>query len=363
MQITNIQTNPYNKYPCASNNKPIQFGQYVSKLGHKIDDVLRTKEPSPEALGSLYEGLLEFVKSPKFDAKLKGKGFYSKIFNIDDKYVLKVGKYGRKFPEPNIEIREPLFPELKTYYGDALIISGDLKILRNVSSTNKHIVAGVPSEIIEKSSVPRGAKTSLPQRYSVMFADYNHGNDVLKYYNEVYLPTFAKLPQSSFDKLANDLALLNKKGFNEVGFGIDTNNPNNIVLVGKSSLRIVDDIDVHRTRKPNTIGGLLNMLLVKADYDTTLPLPTNSSSKALRFELFRKIVLAGEKYDLPLLCPDKFEKTVWDHATYGFKHYGEIILENIQNIRDNVPNKKQRFIEIEKYINSLGEGLERNSNQ
>ena len=362
MQITNIHPIQYSQH-IKKQDKQLCFGQYVSKLGRSIDNVLSAKDPSPDSLTNLYEELFKFVQKPGFRSKLKGKGFYSYVYGIDDKYVLKIGKCKCIEPEPNIELREPIFPELKTYYGDALIISGDLKILRNVSSNKKTLSAGVPPEIMEKTLIPRKNTSSGNTQYNMCFADYEHGNEVLKHYNEVYLPTFANLPQASFNKLANDLALLNRKGFNYHGFSIDTNNPNNIVLVGKSSLRIVDDIDIVEKRKPNSIAGLLNMLLVKANFNTELPLPTNISTLSLRFQLLKKIILAGEKYDLPLTCYNVQDKNIWYHACYGLKDSGLNVIENIQKMRDNIPDKKQRVIEVEKYLNKLGEELERNSNQ
>lgn len=361
MRITNIQPYTNTQKTSKQNNVP-HFGQYVSRLGRSIDDVLRVNEPSSKSLSALYDELLNFVRSPKFLSKQKGEGHFSHVYNIDDKYVLKVPKHCCAEPDKNIELREPLFPQLKTYYGDTLLISGDLKILKNVSSDNKHTVVGVPAKIIKENPMPNPRAEGCI-RYGMVFADYQYGNEILKYYNEVYLPTFSALPQSSFDKIAKDLALLNKKGFDNYGFSIDTNNPNNIVLVGKSSLRIVDDINVVNKRKPNSIAGLLNMFLVRASHNIVLPLPTNDSSKILRFQLLKKIILAGEKYDLPLTCYNVQDKNIWYHACYGLKDSGLNVIEKIQKMRDNIPDKKQRVIEVEKYLNKLGEELERSTNQ
>ena len=97
MRITNIQPYTNTQKTSKQNNVP-HFGQYVSRLGRSIDDVLRVNEPSSKSLSALYDELLNFVRSPKFLSKQKGEGHFSHVYNIDDKFYFpceELARYGR----------------------------------------------------------------------------------------------------------------------------------------------------------------------------------------------------------------------------------------------------------------------------
>jgi len=309
-------------------NQP-SFGMKVSKVGRQIDRVLEQKGLCPQDVKCLRARLGDYFSSSDMDKRLIGSGFHGNVFAIDDKYVFKL-KFGES---PNIEHGKFVMPGkggislsgLKTYFGGVLMSLGNVQIMRNVSTDNRHMPAGIPRRMLVK---------------------FNN-EDLKAYYNNIYLPTFANLPQRSFDRLAKDFAYLNKQSRFYYGLQFDTNNPNNIVLVGTSTLRIVDDINEVMEEAPNRVCGLLDMFLKKAN--TMMLAPKSDENRGLRLELFKKIILAGEKYELPLTSARDYDRNVWKMVC-DFGNGGWQIPLDLHWIRMHEKNKTARLAKVCDYL-------------
>lgn len=323
MQITNFGFNNFNQQP--------MFGTRVSALGKQIDKVVFNKGKDCHNVTKLYGMLFDYIRNPNIKSKMLGEGFHEKVFSIDDKYVLKykqnqrpvLGTFSFNPREVGIDLGD-----LKSYFGKILMRFGDVKILRNVSSNGEHIPAGIPRMMFGK----------FPKE------------KLIDYYNKEYLPTFARLPQRSFDRIAKDFACLNSKSKYYYGLEFDTHNPNNIVLVGKSTLRIVDDINEVIDEEPNTVSGLLDIFLKRAN--TCMLAPKTEENRSLRLELFKKVILAGEKYELPLSSGNIYDNTVWDMVC-DFGKSGDEIRWRLNELRENFPNIKERLNMVQKELGLL----------
>ncbi len=323
----NVTYNPINIYNPQNKKAHCSFGMRISKIGRQIDKVIATKASEPDSIMELRRMLEDYFKSPQSQEKLINEGFHEKVFLIDDKYVLKY----RHNSKPNVGnfTFDPgfsyLLNGLKSYFGKVLMRFGDIKILRNVSSNSQHVPAGIPRRMI--GNYPK--------------------DELIAYYNNIYLPIFANLPQRSFDRIAQDFSCLNKKGFGVYRMKFDTRNPNNIVLAGSSTLRIVDEIDDVIGINPNCTAGLLDVFLRKAN--TIMLAPKTSENKPLRSELFRKVILAGERYELPLISNPDYDNKVWAFVC-DFGKDSEDIISFITSLRENVKNKKLRLEAVNDYL-------------
>ena len=307
-------------------NQSPAFGYTRSSLGKAIDKFIKTKEPSEKYINEFLDKIDDFIEMGK-DGKTLGAGFRGKVFKIDDKYVLKMDKNAHYYDIETPKIGSWLDSiGLKSFYGKpVLTFNRFCRVLKNVSSNGKHTPAGIPSEI-EKNFITYGQKC--------------------EYWNNTYLPRFAELPQKSFDALAKDFATLNKQGRAFEYYSFDTKNPNNIVLVGKNSLRIVDDIDKVNHKTPNSTCGLLNLLVHRMDLDYNIPRDiTNIDS---RCQLIKKIFLAGEKYKLPIISTPTDSQTL-QYVCEEFGNPHEII-NSINRIRANAPNQKAHLEAVSKYL-------------
>lgn len=326
MLITN---NIYPQYNKAITRQPA-FTGYKSAFSRKLDEVLLSgKQPQYKDEKILVQKLQKFINEKlKPDRKL-GQGFRGSVYKIDDKYVLKTTRKSKPLADMVDEFTPHRFAGLKTYYGEPVASFYDVQILRNVSSKGKHIQAGIP------------------YTYSMKFLP----DECTKYYEETYLPVFAKLPQKSFDAIAKDCDLLNKMGKKDHSYSFDYNNPNNFVLVGKT-LRITDVISEKTSENPNTMAQLLYSFLQKTDLDGNAVY--NARAGFNRQMLLKKIVMAGMKYNLPIENAES-DKKIWQVVANDLcklkKPFSEIIeqLENLQKI----PEAKLRLEKTSEYLNSL----------
>ena len=299
-------------------------GYYRSKLGRCVDEFVQTKEPSLELQKELMTKVRDFIEK-NTNKKIIGKGHHGVVFRIDDKYVLKMdlmGKYHQL-----IEPRKPVskgFEKLKSYYGGAVVsFNRYCKILKNVSCDNEFTEAGLPSKFVKEHLT------------------FNQS----EYWNKEYLPKFSNLPQKSFNSLAKDFARLNMISDKNKFFAFDFVNPNNIVLVGKNTLRIVDSVNYSHA-KANTVAGLLNLLV--NEMAVGYKAPRTNETLELRCELIKKIFMAGEKYNLPLISMGSDREAFY----YVCREFGDFnkILKDIVSIRKNNPNKDARIQKVREYL-------------
>jgi len=194
-------------------NSP-QFCGYRTLLGKRLDKVLENGIASDEDNKFLVNGIKKLVQKRFVQKDNLGEGMQNRIYKLDDKYVIKVPINKTVILDDMFEILPRKFSELKTYYGESLAKVGNVRILKNVSSKGKAIPAGVPKE--------------LPENFDK--------DNIAGYYKDFYLPTFASLPQKSYDALAHDIKKLRKMRdtVTDSNYSFDYCNPNNVVLSGKS---------------------------------------------------------------------------------------------------------------------------------
>ncbi len=322
-----MNINPVNKIKDEKNYyNNLNFNGYTrTKFGRAIDSFIKEGYNSKTVCEDMNTRLNLFLKHIGLSARL-GEGFRGIVYKIDDKYVLKVNKHIKNMElYPQIPADNP-FKVLKSYYGSSVVdFNMWVKILRNVTSKGKHIQAGVP-DIKERCS-------TLVEKGAI--------------WSDEYLPRFSNLPQKCYDALARDFAALNKIKVNGYSYTFDTKNPNNFVLAGKS-LRIVDDIDKTNISEPNTIAGLLRVFLEKIDLDFKAPMGIENAGQ--RHSLMKKIILAGEKYELPYTQCEEDLRT-WEYVSNNDFYYRDII-ESLKKFRSIYPDKKVRLDKVKEFLDN-----------
>lgn len=260
MQVNNCTYSSY--------NAPF-FTSYQSTFSKKLDDVVRKKCTSEGDIVELTSCVEDFIKTKTTSERLLGKGTLGKVFKIDSDYVLKLPVW--EVGLGDFKLVSSKFSDLKTYYGDELVSFGQIKILKNVSSSGKHTPVGVPYSFIREHS----------------------GKECTALYEKECFPRLSFLPQEAFDSLASDCAKLN----NMQGYMFDFKNPNNFVIVG-DEIRVVDSICSTLSYQNNSITNIMRAFLWAEGVDREAVYSPQLLEP--RREILKKIVLAGMKYDLPI---------------------------------------------------------------
>lgn len=222
------------------------------------------------------------------------EGSHNAVYKITRKYAARVPIDVKSYAEnklsdgpQNIKIGQGVFKKLKNYFGEALVEFGKFQILKNVGA---HFPAGVPEHIVKNLS----------------------RNKLDKYYIYSYLPRFAKIPQSSYDELAKDLAALNEIILGPRQYCVfDSLNPNNIVArCGR--LFLVDEIERLADRSyGNTTAKLFEVFINRASKDFESPFAGNNV-KFVR-KIFKKVTLASTRANL-LHADTKEDFKNWEKA-------------------------------------------------
>lgn len=310
----------------------VQFKGYTSNFSKKLDALLEGNLKSHKNVESEFKKILKCKIKP---SNLIGEGFHELVYKIDDKYVLKFSK--RNFDTLTNTLTKVVkrkFKNLKSYFGEPVVVFGDIKILPNVSNGGKHVPAGIPFIYSRKH-------TSWENE---------------EYYIKKYLPLFAELPQQSFDRIAKDLALLNKKKSKSGYYVFDYKNPNNFVLTGKT-IKIVDVTTNTSIRNSNCAADLLNVFLENMEIDTISRY--NPEAVVNRRKLFKKVVLAAAKNDLPMAASSSDEILIEKVFKDLCNGDGECksVLKEIKSIVKNNPNIKKRAELLNIYIDNLFENI------
>ena len=258
-----------------------------------------------------------------------GSGFQGRVYNIDNKYALKL-PYTEVCHFVFEKIPKRKFAGLKTYYGEPVAKFCDASVLKNVSSSGHHIQVGIPSGMLMRSA-----------------------DDERKfYYEKIYLPQFAAVPQRAFDALAKDFNTLNKMGHRGNNYTFDFQNPNNFVLVG-STLRITDEISTTSIKNPNSMAEMLSLFLSKMSKDSFYPY--SKEAEAPRKELFKKIILAGMKHNLEIgTC--SYDRILWQDAVEDLcklKVSGDGVISTLKAMQKLIPDRKIRLKLTEDYLNTI----------
>ena len=310
----------------------VQFKGYTSNFSKELDALLGGNLKSHKNVENEFKKILKRKIKP---SNLIGEGFHELVYKIDDKYVLKFSK--RNFDTLTNTLTKVVkrkFKNLKSYFGEPVAVFGDIKILPNVSNSGRQTPAGIPFIYSRKH-------TSLENE---------------EYYIKKYLPLFAKLPQQSFDKIAKDLALLNRKKSKSGYYVFDYKNPNNFVLTGKT-IKIVDVTASTSIRNSNCAADLLNVFLENMKIDTISKY--NPEAVANRRKLFKKVILAAAKNDLPMIASPSDEILIEKVFKDLCNGHGECksVLKDIKSIVKSNPNIKKRTELLSIYIDNLFEKI------
>ena len=308
---------------------PEDFGKLLKKYAYK--------QVPPSERAEIYKSLHKALSEIIDPERLINFGFFNSVYKIDENFVAKIknsavnslwkiGKY--------CEVGKQTFENLKTYYGQEILDIGGVKFLKNVG---EHTPAGIP-EIKMKNM------------------DFE---ELYKYYNEEYLPIFAKVPQKSYDNLVKDYQSLNEMQPDEVGFyyGFDTRNPNNIGLTKDNRLVMMDEIDYRSVPNTNTSGKLLKMFLLSMSRKDSA-YDYNQVGKDAAKEIFKKIVLAGEKYNLRHGSDsDAKGLRCWEliFNNFNIKKNAKIFIDQLERNRVKNPDIELRLKKTSEMIDKLFE--------
>ena len=140
----------------------------------------------------------------------------------------------------------------------------------------------------------------------------------------------AKLPQSSFDKFAEDVEKI------KYPYTIDFQNPNNTVITKDKKIILTDDLlQYNKYCGANSTAKLLRIFMLDASLNVYTPVFHEHLNEARA--LFKKIILAGEKAGLTLSDGNE-DKILISDALYKCqtKVKGEDFLMKISSISLNL---------------------------
>lgn len=303
------------------------FQGYKTVFSKTLDEVILSKDYSLEAENKLVKLLNKFINKKLVPEKHLGKGYSNTVYKIDDKYVLRFPSY--KKPEARYFMGggEREFSDIKLYYGESIAeFNSGLQILKNISS-KKQIPAGVPMKILDECS----------------------DDEIEEYCYKHYLKEYSILPQKAFNGVAKACKQLNKKGEDGGFYIFDFMNPNNFVLCGKT-IKIVDDIKAGYYQNPNDIYHLLDSFINKYSLYTYAQYRENSTP--LRKEIFKKLILACEKYNLNSYhnMPPIRESL----ELSGIKEAPEVFTKNLKTLKTNYgQNLKTHLKMVKEYLDTL----------
>lgn len=305
----------------------VAFQGYKTVFSKTLDEVIFSKGYSLDAENKLVKLLNKFINKKLTSEKQLGKGYSNTVYKIDDKYVLRFPSY--KKPEARYFMGggEREFSDIKLYYGESVAeFNSGLQILKNISS-KKQIPAGVPMRILEECS----------------------DDEIEEFCLEHYLKEYSKLPQKAFNGVAKACKQLNKKGEDGGFYIFDFMNPNNFVLCGKT-IKIVDDIRPGSYQNTNDIYHLLDAFINKYSLYTYAQYRENSAP--LRKEIFKKLMLASERYELfdynPLLPIDE------SLELSGIKEAPKVFSDALKMLKMNYgQNLKTHLKMVKEYLDTL----------
>lgn len=326
MKVT-LQNNYSYTYPMK---KPV-FQSASGDFGKAVGDVFQKETISETAKNNLIEKLRLAIKEIIKPENFMGKGFFSTIYRIDDKYVMKIKNHSY----PEIELNETTvqkgkenFKNLQTYYGEKILQIGQLSILRNLG---QHTPAGIPDSSLRNMKTPE---------------------EVYNFYQTKYLPLFANVPQESYDAVASDFAKLNQiRDVNGDYYAFDSKNPGNIVLSG-NKLKLVDEFDKTEISNENTVGKLMELLLYKVSTHSVIKNYGEHINDAK--QILRKILIASEKANLPYDTRER-DRVVWDGVFKNAEINEDVddFIQNLEIIRGRNPIISKRLPKVEKYVDSI----------
>ena len=323
MKVT-LQNNYSYTYPVK---KPV-FQSASGDFGKAVGDVFQKETISETARNNLIDKLRLAIKEIIKPKNFMGRGFNGTVYQIDKNFAMKIKNYAKPSLETSdlvIKKGKNIFKNLKTYYGEEVLQIGDLKILRNLG---KHTPAGVPPEKLK---------------------DLKSLEEIYKYYQKEYLPLFAKVPQKSYDAVAEDFARLNKMKYSACEYcTFDSKNPGNILLAG-DELKLTDEINSINMSETNSVGKLMELMLYKISSLDSIRSYGDNTEEAK--QILRKILIASEKANLPYDTRER-DRVVWDGVFKNAEINEDVddFIQNLEIIRGRNPRLSKRIPEVEKYV-------------
>lgn len=309
----------------------VNFTGYRTMLGKKIDQVLKLDKISADDNRFLVNEIKKLLSKRLEQSKNMGEGTQNRVYKIDDKYVLRIPINKSIMLSNQVVLKHRKFASLKNYYGEALVELGNVQILKNATPG--------------KNSMPAGIPKVLPDNYKK--------NDLTGYYNNLYLPTFANIPQKSYNALAKDMSILNSiRDVNGVNFSFDYYNPNNVVLSGKT-LKMTDDIAPTFIKNSNSASDMFNVFLKQLN--DGIPAIPSTKLTPLRQIIARKILKASIVSNLPITS-EGCANNVFGYVIKflcNSKDEPSKVFETVNNIKNSAKSLKQRQIELDKYLDTI----------
>lgn len=336
---------------------------------------------------SLISLMREALPSIMTEENKLGRGRDSTTYRIGYKYIAKVKngctleKASKKCNKINIPKRK--FSHLDSYYGETQLRVGDIEILKNASPNEADFNCGYCS--FSKKVTSKTENICDPKE------SYKLEKKLLKDIYEDNVLSINKLPQESFDRLAENLSDLNKescgrmtilrrkppkymydkkfqwrnlfkfekieiKGIGRKHFYVpDIINPNNFIVSG-DEIRMVDDFRKVPCKNPNTIWTMLTPIMLKINPENWAS--PNPDLIEQRKSIFKKILIAAEKKQLPLVTKSRqdgeYAKSTLNHLLGDSdKPYG-IGTDVISKMRE----MRKQGIPLEERLKRLEENFE-----
>lgn len=299
------------------------FCGYKSEFSKKLEDYIASPINEKISETNLIGSFQDVLNRGMNIENEKGRGFHGIVYGIDDYYVFKVDKAnGANIGNVKIE-KNDLIENLKTYFGAIIAKIGNIEIIKNAFKTDDVLVAGIPHTKVEPEN----------------FRDY---------YNNIYLKRFAVVPQNAYDKIAGDFKELNKAGKE-----FDTINPNNFVLDG-NTIKIIDDITDAEGPSANNLAKLFRVFT--NSYDANTIAEFDYSALGRRKELFKKLILASERAELPFGWSNKDRNELnlaMELCGYN-EDFGEI-QRTLMDYRRRYPDIETRLQKVAEYLEEFDE--------
>ena len=280
-------------------------------------------------------------------------GKESKVYKISDNYVARIkrGKYENNAIHCYDIAQNPnrKFNSLSIYYGEPVVKLGNIEILRN-ATPNQFTTCG----IVWKGKYPT--------------------KEAINKYHEEFIPTCAAVPQEGYDEFAKCLKKLNgirhrnlnplnkinehmpensHNGFGKkISYTLDVINPNN-VLISDNSFKLVDSFFKVSSKNPNSVYTMLEPLLIRLTPDKCAEF--DAKTAPLKKNIFRKILIASEKAELPLSSPFLDDTTQFGlEQIYRINNNGSksplMCLEALDTMRKESVPLKERIAFINKEL-------------
>lgn len=281
---------------------------YKSSFSKRLEEAFSTGNITQD-LVSVFSDVL----TRKMNDKNKiGSGAWGTVYRIDDYYVFKT--YQNTVPtvgQTRLNL-DTSFDKLKSYCGKVLARIGNIEIIRNAAQNSHklHPMAKCAEE------------------------------GTLTY--DKSLSEFLTLPQKAFNNIAKDFNALNNIAHESRFYQFDTNNPNNFIKVGKK-IKIVDDIVITPCKQANDICSFLHIFVQRGG---------DIKNKK---ELFKKCIIACEKYKLPIdnahkyMC--KYMDNLFENAgvNVSYDEYYKVM----KNLRENCADDTLRLKRVKEYLTEI----------